>query len=65
VSGGVRVFVDQAAQDRLSADVPRFDVGHGGAGSVKFVRDALGNALVQCCPENVGGSVLPPAGLAG
>jgi hypothetical protein len=65
VSGGVRVFVDQAAQDRFSADLPRFDVGHGGAGSVKFVMDALGNALVQCCPENVGSSVLPPAGLAG
>jgi hypothetical protein len=61
----VRVFVDQAAQDRFSADLPPFDVGHGGAGSVKFVMDALGNALVQCCPENVGSSVLPPAGLAG
>jgi len=61
----VRVFVDQAAQDRFSADLPAFDVGHGGAGSVKIAMDALGNALAQCCPETRGSSVLPPAGLAG
>ena len=37
MSGGVCVFVDQAAQDRFSADLLPFDVEHGGAGSVRFV----------------------------
>jgi len=47
-SGGVRVLVDQAAQDGFSADVLCADAGHGGAGSVMFaVRDALGDALVR------------------
>ena len=44
-SGGVRVFVDQAAQDRFSADLPCIDVGHGAAEGVRFaVGDTLGNA---------------------
>jgi hypothetical protein len=47
-SGGVRVFVDQAAQDRFSAGLSCADVGHGGAGSVALVvGDALGDALVR------------------
>jgi hypothetical protein len=47
-SRGVRVFVDQAAQDRFSADLLCVDVGHGGAGSVRFVvGDVLGDALVR------------------
>ena len=47
-SGGVRVFVDQAAQDRFSADLPCIDVGHGAAEGVRFaVGDTLGNALVR------------------
>jgi hypothetical protein len=47
-SGGVRVLVDQAAQDGLSADLPCIDVGHGAAGGVRFaVGDTLGNALVR------------------
>ena len=47
-SGGVRVLVDQAAQDGFSADLLSVDVGHGGAGSVRFlVGDALGDALVR------------------
>jgi hypothetical protein len=37
VSGGIRVFVDQAAQDRFSVDLSCIDVGHGGAGSVTFI----------------------------
>jgi len=46
-SGGVGVLVDQAAQDGFSPDPLAVDVGHGGAGSVRFVvRDALGYALV-------------------
>jgi hypothetical protein len=47
-SGGIRVFVDQAAQDGFSADLLYIDVGHGGAGSVTFiVGDALGDALMR------------------
>jgi hypothetical protein len=47
-SGDVRVFVDQAAQDGFSADLLCVDVGHGGAGSVRFVvGDVLGDALVR------------------
>src|ERR1039458_3420220 len=47
VLGGIRVFVDQAAQDGFSADLSCVDVGHGGAGSATFiVRDALGDALM-------------------
>ena len=47
VSGGVGVFVDQAAQDGSSADLLSIDVGHRRAGSVTFVaRDALRYALV-------------------
>jgi hypothetical protein len=46
-SGGVRVFVDQAAQDGFSEDPFAVEVGHGDAGSVEFViGDALGDALV-------------------
>ena len=36
-SGGIRVFVDQAARDGFSADLLCVDVGHGGAGSVTFI----------------------------
>jgi hypothetical protein len=47
-SGGVRVFVDQAAQDGFSEDPFAVEVGHGDAGSVEFViGDALGDALVR------------------
>src|ERR1035438_2863447 len=47
-SGGIRVFVDQAAQDGFSVDLSCVDVGHGGAGSVTFiVGDALGGALMR------------------
>jgi hypothetical protein len=46
--GGVRVLVDQATQDRFSADLPCVDVGQSGAVSVTFVGgDVLGDALVQ------------------
>ncbi len=46
--GGVDIFVDQAAQDGFSADLPCADVGHGRAVSVGFVGgDALGDALVR------------------
>jgi hypothetical protein len=48
VSGGVGVFVDQAAQDRFSAHLLSAGAGHGGAGSVRFAAgDALGDALVR------------------
>jgi len=44
----VGVFVDQAAQDGSSADLFCVDVGHGGAGSARFVvGDVLGYALVR------------------
>jgi magnesium chelatase family protein len=47
-SCGVRVFVDQSAQDRFSADLLCVYAGHGGARSVRFaVGDALGDALVR------------------
>ena len=47
-SGSVRVFVDQSAQDRFSADLLCVYAGHGGARSVRFaVGDALGDALVR------------------
>ena len=47
-SGGVRVFVDQAAQDGFSEDPSAVEVGHGDAVSVGFVGgDALGDALVR------------------
>jgi hypothetical protein len=45
-SGGVRVLVDQAVEDRFSADLMVVDVGHRGAGTVAFVAgDALRDAL--------------------
>jgi hypothetical protein len=44
VSGSVRVFVDQAVENRFSADLLCADIGHGGAGSGTFVvGDALGD----------------------
>ena len=47
-SGGVRVFVDQAAQDGFSADPFGVEAGYGAAGTVEFVvGDALGDALVR------------------
>jgi hypothetical protein len=47
-SGGVRVFVDQAAQDGSSVDLCGAGVGHGGAGRVTIcVWDMLGDALVR------------------
>jgi hypothetical protein len=46
-SGSVRVFVDQAVENRFSADLLCADIGHGGAGSGTFaVGDALGDPLV-------------------
>src|ERR1039457_1978674 len=48
LSGGVRVLVDQAAQDGFSADLLSVDAGHRGAGSVRIgVGDALRYALVR------------------
>src|ERR1022692_4948962 len=48
LSGGVRVLVDQAAQDGFSADLLCVDAGHRGAGSVRFaVGDVLAYALVR------------------
>src|ERR1019366_7585334 len=48
LSGGVRVLVDQAAQDGFSADLLCVDAGHRGAGSVRFVvGGALRYALVR------------------
>src|ERR1039457_2646348 len=47
-SGGVRVLVDQAAQDGFSADLLCVDAGHRGAGCARFVvGDALRYALVR------------------
>ena len=41
------VFVDQAVEDRFSADLLYVDVSYGGAVRVTFVAgDALGDALV-------------------
>ena len=48
MSCGLRVLVDQAAQDRLSADPLGAEVSWGDAGSVVFTAgDALGDALVR------------------
>ena len=48
----MRVLVDQAVEDRFSADLLCVDVGHGGAESVAFVvRDVLRDALVR--PDGV------------
>jgi hypothetical protein len=42
------VLVDQATQDRFSADLSCVDDGHGGSGNVRLVvGDALGDALVR------------------
>ena len=47
-SGGRRVFIDQAAQDRIPPDLSCVDVGRGGAGTVtSIVGDALGDALMR------------------
>jgi hypothetical protein len=44
-SGGVRVFVDQAAQDGSSVDPCGIDFGHGGAWGVTICAgDVLGDA---------------------
>jgi hypothetical protein len=45
-SGGSLVLIDQAAQDRFSADLPRAGVGCGDSGSRAGVRDALADALM-------------------
>ncbi len=50
MSDGVRVLVDQAVEDRFSADPLRVDVGHGGAGSVTV---AVGDALYPQGPQRV------------
>jgi len=48
VSGGTRVFVDQAAQDRLPDDPCAVEVGNAEATDVVFtVGNALGDALVR------------------
>jgi hypothetical protein len=48
MSGGARVFVDQAAQDGFSVDRPAVLVGNGEVAVVVFtVGDALGDALVR------------------
>ena len=46
VSGGARVFVDQAAQDGFSVDPFAVEVGNGEMVAVA-VGDALGDALVR------------------
>ena len=47
-SGGVRVFVDQAAQDGSSVDPSGIDFGHSGVWGVTMcVGDVLSNALVR------------------
>ena len=47
-SGGVRVFVDQTAQDGSSVDPRGVEVGQGEVGGVRIpVGDMLGGALVQ------------------
>ena len=51
--GGVRVFVDQAVEDRFPADLLCADVGHGGAGSDTFVVWGARWAMPWC-----GGAVL-------
>jgi hypothetical protein len=45
MSGGSLVFVDQAAQDRFSKDLPRAGVGRGDGGTGAIVGDALAEAL--------------------
>jgi hypothetical protein len=48
ISGGARVFVDQAAQDGFSEDPSAVEVGKGEVATVVFaVGDALGDALVR------------------
>jgi hypothetical protein len=48
ISGGARVFVDQAAQDGFSEDPFTVEVGNGAVAAAVFaVGDALGNALVR------------------
>jgi hypothetical protein len=48
ISGGARVFVDQAAQDGFSEEPPAVEVGNCEAATVVFtVGDALGDALVR------------------
>jgi hypothetical protein len=51
--GGVRVFVDEAVEDRFPADLLCADVGHGGAGSDTFVVWGARWAMPWC-----GGAVL-------
>jgi hypothetical protein len=46
VSGGSLVFVDQAAEDRFSADLPHGGVCCGDAGTGARVGDALADALM-------------------
>jgi hypothetical protein len=47
-SGGIRVFIDQAAQDGFSPDLSCVDAGRDGAGTVtSIVGDALGDALMR------------------
>jgi hypothetical protein len=47
VSGGARVFVDQAAQDGFSVDPSAVEVSNGEVATVVFaIGDALGDALV-------------------
>jgi hypothetical protein len=48
VSGGARVFVDQAAQDGFSVDPSAVEVSNGEVATVVFaIGDALGDALVR------------------
>src|ERR1035437_9672663 len=48
MSCGSEVLVDQAVQDRFSADPPRVEVCRGALGCVRVaVRDALGDALMR------------------
>jgi len=48
VSGGARVFVDQAAEDGFSADPVAVEVGHGDVAAAVFaIGDALGDGLVR------------------
>jgi hypothetical protein len=57
VSGGSLVLVDQTAQYRFSADLPRARVGCGGAGAGVTVRDALADALMGPGPGTRPGSL--------
>jgi hypothetical protein len=48
VAGCALIFVDQAVEDRFSADLPCAGVGYGRGVSIAFVGgDALGDALVR------------------